>query len=243
MINYVFDVDGTLTPSRMKMDKEFQKFFLEFIEKNNVYLVTGSDYIKTVEQVGKEICEKVIKCYNCCGNSIWQNGEEIYKSDWKLSEEIVDWLKKELKNSKFSIRTGNHIEQRPGLVNFSILGRNASFEERFIYTQWDDQIDERITIAKKFNQRFSYYKAQVAGETGIDITQIGNDKSQVANHIDGPIVFFGDKMKAGGNDYPLALEVKMRPDSWNHEVKDWKETYKILTNLSYKGLQKVEYNV
>ena len=73
-MNYIFDVDGTLTPSRMRIDKEFKEFFLEFIKKNNVYLATGSDYIKTVEQLGTEICESVTKCYNCCGISVWPNG-------------------------------------------------------------------------------------------------------------------------------------------------------------------------
>ena len=37
-INYVFDVDGTLTPSRLKMDGEFQKFFRTWIKDKYVYL-------------------------------------------------------------------------------------------------------------------------------------------------------------------------------------------------------------
>ena len=44
---YVFDVDGTLTPSRRRMDKDFQEFFLEWAENNTFYLVTGSDLPKT----------------------------------------------------------------------------------------------------------------------------------------------------------------------------------------------------
>ena len=61
---FIFDVDGTLTPSRGIIDKEFEKFFLKFCYENYVYLVTGSDYDKTVEQLGKEICEKVERVYN-----------------------------------------------------------------------------------------------------------------------------------------------------------------------------------
>ena len=40
-INYVFDVDGTLTPSRLKIDTEFGKFFRSWIKDKNVYLLTG----------------------------------------------------------------------------------------------------------------------------------------------------------------------------------------------------------
>ena len=43
MNKFIFDVDGTLTPSRREMDKEFVQFFFEFCTKNDVYLVTGSD--------------------------------------------------------------------------------------------------------------------------------------------------------------------------------------------------------
>ena len=52
---FLFDVDGTLTPSRQKMDKEFSKFFSNFCKNNDVYLVTGSDRDKTVEQLGKTL--------------------------------------------------------------------------------------------------------------------------------------------------------------------------------------------
>ena len=80
MMSYVFDVDGTLTPSRGKMNKEFHDWFLnEFIPNNKVYLVTGSDYPKTVEQVGKQVCESVEYVMNCsgnhCGCTLWQPGD------------------------------------------------------------------------------------------------------------------------------------------------------------------------
>ena len=77
MINYVFDVDGTLTPSRGKMNENFKNFFLQFIKENTVHLVTGSDYDKTVEQVGAEVTESVDRCFNCSGNSIWKNGKRV----------------------------------------------------------------------------------------------------------------------------------------------------------------------
>ena len=43
---FIFDVDGTLTPSRLPMTDEFAKFFHEWIEKNKFYLVTGSNIEK-----------------------------------------------------------------------------------------------------------------------------------------------------------------------------------------------------
>ena len=61
MKHYIFDVDGTLTPSRGKIDTGFLNFFNEFVEENNVYLATGSDAPKTIEQIGQPLFNSVIK--------------------------------------------------------------------------------------------------------------------------------------------------------------------------------------
>ena len=50
MKKYIFDVDGTLTPSRKQIDEKFWVFFLKFCCSNDVYLVTGSDRDTTVVQ-------------------------------------------------------------------------------------------------------------------------------------------------------------------------------------------------
>ena len=47
---FIFDVDGTLTPSRGKIDLEFKTFFDTFCKLNDVYLVTGSDRDKTINK-------------------------------------------------------------------------------------------------------------------------------------------------------------------------------------------------
>ena len=62
---FIFDVDGTLTPSRKKMEHEFWAPFLIFCRNNDVYLVTGSDHAKTVEQLGLDICYTAKRVYNC----------------------------------------------------------------------------------------------------------------------------------------------------------------------------------
>jgi len=64
---YMFDVDGTLTPSRRPMTEDFKKFFKHWVNKNTFYLVTGSDLPKLQEQMGGlEIHADGI--FTCCGN-------------------------------------------------------------------------------------------------------------------------------------------------------------------------------
>ena len=68
---YLFDVDGTLTPSRQGIDKKFAVWFSKFCERESVYLVTGSDKPKTLEQIGPVIYNRCKGVYQCSGNEYW----------------------------------------------------------------------------------------------------------------------------------------------------------------------------
>jgi len=233
-LNYIFDVDGTLTPSRGEMDSEFKDWFNKFQDKNNTYLVTGSDKPKTVEQIGRQTYNKFICCYNCQGNEVWHGDVNKKKVNIDLPPQMIQVLETVLTNSVFPIRTGQHIEKRSGLVNFSVLGRNASQDERQGYMIFDKRIGERAALARYLNKHFPEYHASVAGETGIDIIIKGYDKSQILSDFkpDDKITFFGDKTKEGGNDYEIAQAVK-KHGGHVYQVVDWKNTFAILRGLQY----------
>jgi phosphomannomutase len=222
---FIFDVDGTLTPSRKGMDAEFQVYFIDFCYANDVYLVTGSDYAKTLEQVGPDVCNAVTRIYNCNGNDVWEKGVNVRTNDWTLPEDAHEWLSVQLTESTYRTRTGLHFEHRPGLVNFSIVGRNADKEQRAEYVVHDELSDERNIIAQEFNLSFPNLQATVGGETGIDIAPLGADKSQIIEdfEVEDRLYFFGDRMDPAGNDYSLSLEVDVaRP------VKKWQDTFETL---------------
>ena len=62
-MNYIFDVDGTLTPARKEMDLSFMAWFIIFECKHPVYLVTGSDRQKTIDQVGLDVYNGLSNVY------------------------------------------------------------------------------------------------------------------------------------------------------------------------------------
>ena len=230
---FIFDVDGTLTPNRGIMDTEFKKFFIEFISENDVYLATGSDAPKTIEQIGQDVFNAVKRMYNCSGNSVWENGINIYNNSWTLPTLPYKFLEKKLHDSEFKLRTGTHFDARPGLLNYSIIGRGCDKEQRKEYVQYDERTKERWVIAKEFNELFSESEnivAQVAGETGIDIMPIGKGKQQILDKFakDDIIIFFGDKCEKGGNDHDISVAVRERETGVVHEVEDWEHTWQIL---------------
>ena len=95
--HFIFDVDGTLTPSRGKMDGELCNGSI-FVHIIMYILVTGSDKLKTIEQIGSVIFGMCQKSYNCSGNDVYQHGVNIHKSEWKLSQEQKDWLNEKLES-------------------------------------------------------------------------------------------------------------------------------------------------
>lgn len=231
-MHFVFDVDGTLTPSRQTIVPSFQNFFFEFISEHNVSLVTGSDIQKTKEQLGTMIVGQAKFCFNCSGSDIWSGPNHIHTSNWILPEDAHNWLSEKLDESRFVLRTGLHFEHRPGMVNFSIVGRNATTSERRLYVDWDKKTNERIKISKAFKSLFPEIEAKVGGETGIDIFPIGNDKSQILKWIDDEeIYFFGDAMEETGNDYPLAKALEQYPKSKSFRINTWQDTWSLLKEI------------
>ena len=231
-IKYIFDVDGTLTPSRSEIDHDFAVFFSTFCAENEVYLVTGSDRAKTVEQVGEEIYSLCKRVYNCSGSDVWEGETNIRTQDWKIPYHVKTFLENKLEESDFALRTGNHIEQRPGMINFSIVGRNATLGERKLYVEYDTKYSERNLIADLFNIEFASLEARPGGETGIDISPKGADKSQILVDFDSTDVlhFFGDRMDIAGNDYPLSKVIVDNNLGFCYNILNYKQTWSILKN-------------
>lgn len=237
---YLFDVDGTLTPSRGIVNLEFEKWFIEFCENNRVCLVTGSDYEKTLEQLGKDILDRVEFSFNCSGNAIYCQHECIHKSDWKCPDDLWLFLENELNQSSYAYKLGRHFEQRIGMLNFSVVGRSAQGSQRKEYYEWDCMSNERENLAKLINNRWNDVQAAVGGETGIDIFKRGCDKSQVLNYLkSGELVFFGDRIDPNGNDYSLAMAIIDNRRGQCYNVKDWKHTWELLIQCQNESVSLV----
>jgi len=229
---YIFDVDGTLTPSRKEIEHEFWAPFLIFCRHHDVYLVTGSDRQKTLEQLGLDICYTAKRVYNCSGSDVYEKDKNVYRDDWELPKKVENFLMDELAYSCFPIRNGNHIEKRPGGVNFSILGRDKDpMLGREEYIKWDKERLEREDIADRLKNQFPELNVQIGGQTGLDISN--KDKSQILRDFsnDDDIHFFGDMMKEGENDYPLAMAIANNMMGTSYNVDNWKETMSILNKI------------
>ena len=234
MKKYIFDVDGTLTPSRQNMSPVFCAEFIIFECTFDCYLVTGSDRQKTVDQVGEDVYHRAKRVYNCSGSDAYEKDKNVYRNDWELPWDVERFLDDELDHSQFPIRNGNHIERRPGGVNFSILGRaNDPMFGRKEYMKWNERTNEREDIADRLRNNFPGLSVALGGQTGIDIGPWGSNKSQILRDFnqDDELHFFGDRMEKGGNDHSLGEAVK-KMGGYTYHVKDWSETRTILREVT-----------
>lgn len=211
MTVYLFDMDGTLTPPRKPMTDHFSQAFKKWLLKNKAFIATGSDFSKVQEQLSQDIINAFTGIYCAMGNQYREGNKVIHQNDFNMPEE----LRKDLINFR-NVTTypgklfDNFIEERVGMVNFSVLGRNCPYEERLAYQAWDKDAGERLAIQKYLLSRYKDLDIAVGGSISMDITPKGFGKDQIASAVrkaypNDKIVFFGDKTMPGGNDYELAF--------------------------------------
>ena len=228
---FLFDVDGTITPARQEMTQTFYLFFRKWIEDKKVYLISGSDYEKLQQQIPKDILESIDGVFGCMGNTFHTRGQNIFENIFEPPPILLSFLEERITTTIYDVKTGNHIEKRIGMINFSVVGRNASLEQRKHYYKFDCLHGEREKIASVINKKFNGIEASLGGEISIDIYPVGWDKSQILKHLPNSTYhFFGDKIYPGGNDYALAKKLDNKKNMV-YSVKSYLETKKILKKI------------
>jgi len=231
-MNYLFDIDGTLTLPRQKIDPSFEEFFFKWMHGKKVYFVTGSDLKKIYEQLTPRIIEKASGIFCSMANELYIDGKQIYKNNLIIPEKLIYDLEQFLKKSSYSPKRDNNFEYRTGMLNFSIAGRQSSLEEREAYYLFDIKNSERKFIADYINKNFEDLEACLGGQISIDIQNKGNNKSLaskwIRKNIGGRIIFFGDKTKKGGNDYDIVKDIEDSNDGEWFNVQRFQQLKKIL---------------
>ena len=217
---FIFDMDGTLTDNRSKIEPSFAEVFSHFCEANYTYVVSGAGYNQIKWQLGDEICNSLDGVFPCAGTEHWIQNKLISKNTWTPSPYLIAVLANFLAVSAFPHKNGKHFDFRNGMFNFSISGQQPTITDRKIYSDWDNYSEERLAIVHKVKSNFPEIECVIAGETGVDIYPVGKDKSQILeNFYDQELIFFGDSITNYGNDFGIAQYCDVV-----YEVTDWRET-------------------
>lgn len=230
---YLFDVDGTLTHPLAEVNEEFADVFLTWAREKNkiIYLVTGSDIKKIKRQLFSSFIDQCEGIFTCSGNVFYSKGRKIYENKLNLPAGFLEDLELYLEQgTQWREKTGNHIEIRQGMVNFTTVGRNASPALREAYATWDADTREREDIVEYIRNLYPNLEVAIGGQISVDIYPTGKNKAQVVDKIwelhgaDVEMVFVGDRNVLGGNDWPLALRLEKIEGSYWYQVSCYEET-------------------
>ena len=247
---YLFDVDGTLTPAKQKVNNKFSADFNNWMENKQVYIVSGGSFMRIVDQLGMSIVNKTAGVFACMGNIFYQkydSKEALGYSEWKIIYEnkfkaprgLYDRLEQTANDSLYTVKTGNHYEERAGMVNFSIVGQNATPPQRKAYAAFDAENQERKQIVDNLRKKYKSLDFVIGGAVSIDIFNRGNDKSQIIEKFlkdsleTHKIAFVGDRIASPGNDYALAEKLRKHPNGEAYEVESWRDTTKLLKTTPF----------
>jgi phosphomannomutase len=225
----LFDLDGTLTPAREQMSAEMGKCLRKLSHLADIGIVTGSP----MEYVREQAVPLWRPCLASAGVSIMPcNGTQLFtwkrsRKDYELAS-AVD-MKDELKGRDYWKTvwtllklqaqtaehydiplTGNFISYRGSMLNWCMIGRDASMEERAAFVKADKAQGIRETLSAELSDALddllvSDVTHALGGNTSIDIYPTGWDKTFALRHVDTSVntYFVGDRCDPGGNDYAL----------------------------------------
>jgi phosphomannomutase len=220
-ILFLFDVDGTLTKPRNKIDNEMIEFIKKIKNKNiKIGIISGSDFKKIEEQLTFEIMNLFDYIFTENGLVSFFNQKCIHQNNMineigeKNYQDLINDILKILSEINLPIKRGNFIELRSGMLNISPIGRSCNQIERENFYLYDCENKIRKTIIEKLKKYETILDFSIGGQISIDIFPKNWNKTyclQFLNHELYSIYFFGDKMMPGGNDYELSCDSRVIP--------------------------------
>lgn len=234
---FLFDVDGVLCDRGQVIDPEFQKFLINFLKDKEYYIITGNNKEKAIKTIGQELVDKANISFFCLGNHICMDKQDIFINQLVLNDEELNFLNDKLLSSSFPTKLGNHIDVRKGSVNFSILGKPATYDQRQQYIDYDTINKERLNIIKEAKEKFPRLEFFIGGDISLDICMRGANKRQIWQFVgrwDNKVYFFSDRWDISKQeiDGPLWNRVGSNVNNKNYAIVDgYKQTWEILKTL------------
>ena len=213
----VFDLDGTLAPSKSPPDDVIAALLHDLLGIVKVAVISGGSWPQFEKQLLAKLSgEKGLAnlyLLPTCGTQFYRHEQDwvrVYSEDLSSDErqKIVSSLHRafDLTGSAPERVWGDVIEDRGSQITLSALGQRAPLEEK---ERWDPDFSKRKQIAAVLVTLIPEFSVRMGGATSIDVTKPGIDKAygirKLRDILSIPLsemVFIGDAIFEGGNDYP-----------------------------------------
>jgi HAD superfamily hydrolase (TIGR01484 family) len=222
----VFDLDGTLAPSKSPLESDMDRALTALLAKKKVAVIGGGSYEQFKSQLLKHFhCPpallKHLFIFPTTSMAFYRYNrgwKMVYRKVLKESEKkkilrAFDEVFEEVGYEHPKKVWGKVIEDRVTQMSFSPLGQRVvdelgSKKGIALKEKWKKENNPlRLKMAKLLGKKLKGFEVRVGGITTIDVTRKGIDKAygvrQIEKVLKVPIkdmVFVGDALYPGGND-------------------------------------------
>jgi len=213
----VFDLDGTLAPSKSSLSLQTAGLLRDLLNIIKVAVISGGAWAQFEKQLLTDLPKDSflanLSLLPTCGTKFFRyNGEwtELYSEDLTAEQKkkIIDSLEKAAEEAGYQAERvwGDVIEDRGSQVTYSGLGQQAPLAEK---EEWDADFAKRKKITSILETLIPEFSIRMGGATSIDVTKPGIDKAygigklRQTLHVSlKEMICIGDALFPGGNDYP-----------------------------------------
>lgn len=222
-----FDLDGTLAPSKSHFNPRMVALFDRLLAKYQVCVISGAKFDLFKQQFLTQITTEPASLARL--NLLPTTGTRYYRyidGEWQLQyaedftsedkQRITKALEHGWKVAGTEVKKtyGPTLEDRDSQITLSPLGQEvvAKLGDDGVRLKetWDPDMKIRLKVANVVSEELPDFNVKVAGLTSIDVTIPGVDKAYGMNKLMSAtglkkeeILFLGDKIMPGGNDYPV----------------------------------------
>ncbi|MCA9346878.1 HAD-IIB family hydrolase [Candidatus Saccharibacteria bacterium] len=220
-----FDLDDTLAITKSPISDRMGELLVRLLEKYEVCVISGGKFEQFKMQVidrleANHLRLRKLHIMPTCGTRYFRYNEIDGKWDMQYAEDLTESQKKKivdiLENEAKTLGIwrdetwGDIIEDRGSQITYSALGQQAPPEEKY---KWAKKfLEEKKVFRAKVAEKLPDLEVRLGGSTSVDITKIGIDKAygmqKLIDELDiskEEILFVGDKLEEGGNDYPVKV--------------------------------------
>lgn len=233
-----FDLDDTLAVTKSPMSEEMSETLGKILGHFDVCIISGGNYQQfQIQVVGRLSVDEALftrlHLMPACGTQYYRYDAPSHEWQQQYSETLTEDEKVKIREVIESAArqlgywpenpVGEIIEDRESQLTYAGLGQQAAPEDKYA---WDPDDKKRLAIRDIAAPLLPNLEIRIGGTTSIDVTKKGVDKAYgMQKLLDATglnkedILFFGDKLQEGGNDYPVkAFGIE------SVEVKNWEDT-------------------
>ncbi len=241
-----FDLDDTLAITKSPISDRMSELLSALLEHYDVCVISGGAFSQFEIQVTDRLnipphLLNRLHLMPTCGTRYYRYDELNKKWALQYAEDLSTEQKKRIYDALESTAkdmglwhenpAGEIIEDRFSQMTLSTLGQQASPEDKYAWAE--KYKDIRPIFRDKVAEKLPDLEVRIGGTTSTDITLPGIDKAYGMNKLidaieisKDEILFIGDKLQEGGNDYPVKA---MGIDTI--EVDGWTDTALVLEGI------------